>query len=172
MAKNVIQLAGSSIPKELNQTNFADEIYYNDSNGELTVKLIFKNVPGAQTDLVFIQRYTGFAKGNQVPTEDIFSFKTQSQLFADHSGFKEMFGSQLKKELENTTTQINTLNKFIGFSSSAYDSGIQQKKFKLEVIVDDIYGYLTLKITFEKEVVTNPQSLLSYTATYSGFLTE
>ena len=172
LAKNVIQLAGSSIPKELNQTNFAHEIYYNDPNGELTVKLTFKNVPGAQTDLVFIQRYTGFAKGNQVPTEDIFSFKTQSQLFADHSGFKEMFGSQLKKELENTTTQIDTLNKFIGFSSSAYASGIQQKKFKLEVIVDDIYGYLTLKITFEKEVVTNPQSLLSYTATYSGFLTE
>ena len=78
----------------------------------------------------------------------------------------------LKKQLEDKTTQITTLNKFISFSSSSYSKGIEENKFKLDVVADDIYGYLTLKITFNSDVVMNQQSLLSYTATYNRFITE
>lgn len=172
LAKNLIKSKGSSIPDKWDDTHFAHEIYYNDTNGEITVKLTFKNVPGAFENLVFIQRYTGFAKGNQVPTEDIFSFKTQSQLFVDEPTLKDLLASELKKQFEDKTTQITTLNKFISFSSSSYSKGIEENKFKLEIVADDIYGYLTLKITFNSDVVMNKQSLLSYTATYNGFITE
>ena len=121
---------------------------------------------------MFIQRYTGFAKGNQVSTNDIFSFKTQSQLFADDAKLKEILPTDIEKQLKDATNGKTTLKKFIGFSSDAYTRGIEDNKYSLEVIGDDIYGYITLKITFESTVVTDQNSLLSYTVTYNGFITE
>ena len=172
LAKNVIESKGSSIPNNWDTAHFAHEIYYNDTNGEITVKLTFKVVPGTSEDLVFIQRYTGFAKGNQVSTDDIFSFKTQSQLFADDAKLREILPTDIEKQLKDATNGKTMLKKFIGFSSDAYTRGIDENKYSLEVIADDIYGYITLKITFESTVVTDQNSLLSYTVTYNGFITE
>ena len=79
----LIDTLGSNLPKKedlKNDYNFLYNIYYNDPNGEITVKLTFKNVNGVSGDLVFIQRFTGFAKGNQVTTDDILSFKTEAKL--------------------------------------------------------------------------------------------
>ncbi|KFB07720.1 lipoprotein 17-related variable surface protein [Malacoplasma iowae] len=171
-AKNVIESKGTSIPDEWDENHFLYNIYYNDTNGEITVKLTFKNVPGVESDLVFIQRFTGFAKGNQVPTEDIFSFKTQPQLFVDNPNFKNMLPSYIEKQLKDETNGINELNKFIGFSSDSYTKGINERKYKLEIVSDDIHGYITLKIMFDNNVVNNENSLLTYTVTYSDFLTE
>ena len=79
----LIDTLGSNLPKKedlKNDYNFLYNIYYNYPNGEITVKLTFKNVSGVSSDLVFIQRFTGFAKGNQVTTDDILSFKTEAKL--------------------------------------------------------------------------------------------
>ncbi|QHG90100.1 lipoprotein 17-related variable surface protein [Malacoplasma iowae] len=171
-AKNVIESKGTSIPDNWDNQHFGYEIYYNDTNGEITIKLTFKNIPGTESDLVFIQRYTGFAKGNQVPTEDIFSFKTQAQLFVDNQDFKDLLPSDIESQLKDSENGTTFLNKFIGFSSEAYTNGLNNKKYKLEIVSNDIYGYITLKIIFDSDVVTNKDSLLVYTATYNNFLTE
>ncbi|WPL38543.1 lipoprotein 17-related variable surface protein [Malacoplasma iowae] len=174
LAKAVIEKLGSSLPKKENLTpeNFGYNIYYNDPNGEITVKLTFKGIEGSNGDLVFIQRYTGFAKGNQVTTDDILSFKTQSKLMSDNPTFKTTLPSELAKLLQDPNKKIEEIKKYISYFSGAYVTAIDEGKFTLEVTADDIYGYLTIKINFDKQIVTDPNSLLSYTTTYNGFATE
>ncbi len=87
----IIDTLVSNLPKKedlKNDYNFLYNIYYNDPNGEITVKLTFKNVSGVSGDLVFIQRFTGFAKGNQVTADDILSFKTETKLMNANPEFK------------------------------------------------------------------------------------
>ena len=173
-AKAVIKSLGTSLPtkNQLNQNNFEYNIYYNDPNGEITVKLTFKNVEGTSGNLVFIQRYTGFAKGNQVTTDDILSFKTQSKLMSDYPDIKNSLPSELAKKLNDKNNRQEEIKKYISYYSGAYATGIEANNFTLEVTSDDIYGYLTIKIIFDSTFVTNKDSLLSYTTTYSGFATE
>ena len=171
----VIDTLGSNLPKKedlKNDNKFLYNIYYNDPNGEVTVKLTFKNVSGVIGDLVFIQRFTGFAKGNQVTTDDILSFKTEIKLMNDNPEFKNSLSSQLAAKLNDNSTRISEIKKYISYYSGAYATAIDNNKFTLEVTADDIYGYITIKIIFSNQEVTNPQSLLSYTATYNGFKTE
>ncbi|WPL36378.1 lipoprotein 17-related variable surface protein [Malacoplasma iowae] len=174
LAKAVIEKMGSSLPRksDLNDENFEQEIYYNDPNGEITIKITFKNIEGVKGNLVFIQRFTGFAKGNQVTTNDILSFKTQSKLMNDNPNFKNTLPSQLAKLLNNNEKRIDEIKKYISYFSGDYIKAINLNKFNLEITPSDVYGYLTIKIIFDKEMVKNPDSLLTYTATYNGFATE
>lgn len=170
---NLIEKQGSKIPNvDQIGDDFAFDIYYNDTNGEITVKLIYKNISGLSNELVYIQRYTGFAKGNQIVTNDNLSFKTESKLFFDNPNFKNELPSSIKNNLENMDIRQKEIKKFLGFFSGAYLDAIEKNNFSLNIAADDIFGYLTVKITFSRENVTDPQSLLSYTATYKGFLTE
>ncbi|WPL38547.1 lipoprotein 17-related variable surface protein [Malacoplasma iowae] len=171
-AKNVVEKYGSKIPKELTNENFEQHIYYNDPNGEITVKLVFKSIEGLSNELVFIQRFTGFAKGNQVPTDDILSFKTESKLFSDNEQFTKVLPSSIKKSLDDVSTRKDMIDKFLSFYSGDYKKMIDKNNFNLDVVADDIFGYITIKISFNEKDITNKQSLLSYTATYNGFLTE
>lgn len=172
--KALVISAGSKIPKKENWTNsnFKYEIYYNDPNGEITVKIILSNIEGLSNDLVFVQRFTGFAKGNQVTTKDILSFKTQTKLFIDNQTFKDIKPSELAKRLENENSKKEEITKYLNFFSGDYTKAISEGNFKLEISYDDIHAYMTIKIIFSRVQVTNPDSLLSYTATYNGFATE
>ncbi|QHG90102.1 lipoprotein 17-related variable surface protein [Malacoplasma iowae] len=174
---SVIDSLGSNLPKKedlkSNSVNsFEYNVYYNDPNGEITIKLTFKNIDGVSGDLVFIQRFTGFAKGNQVTTNDILSFKTQSRLMSDNPIFKQTLPSELASKLESDSTKKEEIKKYISYYSGAYATAIDSNKFKLEVTSDDIYGYLTIKIIFDQSDITDKNSLLTYTVTYNGFATE
>ena len=122
--------------------------------------------------MVFVQRFTGFAKGNQVTTKDILSFKTQTKLFIDNQTFKDIKPSELAKRLENENSKKEEITKYLNFFSGDYTKAISEGNFKLEISYDDIHAYMTIKIIFSRVQVTNPDSLLSYTATYNGFATE
>ncbi|WPL38546.1 lipoprotein 17-related variable surface protein [Malacoplasma iowae] len=175
LAISVIKSLGTNLPKkeELTDDNFGYNIYYNDPNGEITVKLTFKNITGVSGDLVFIQRFTGFAKGNQVTTDDILSFKTQTKLMSDNPTFKTTLPSDLAKLLNaNDEKRVEEIKKYISYFSGDYSTAINANKFKLEITSDDIYGYLTIKIIFDRQDIKNQESLLSYTVTYNGFATE
>ncbi|WPL39418.1 lipoprotein 17-related variable surface protein [Malacoplasma iowae] len=166
LAEALIKKKGSSI--ESIQTPPDINVYYNDPNGEITVKITYKNAIN-DGDLVFIERYTGFAKGNQVTTNDVFSFKTNSRLFNDNLSFKDTLPTSIKKEIESNKIDIKD---FINYHSGDYVNAINQNKYKLEITTDDIHGYLTIKIVFDRSSINDERSLLSYTATYSGFMTE
>lgn len=171
-AKNVVDSIGSNLKQFFDENKFTQNIYYNDTNGEITVKLSFNDVLGIKNnDFVFIQRFTGFAKGNQVPTDDIFSFKTQSKLFVDNPELKNTLPSELKKNLQGNDKN-EEISKYISFLSTNYQNSIRNGQYTLEVIDDDIFGYLTIKIIFEQNGSFNPNSLLIYTVTYSGFAIE
>ncbi|WPL36383.1 lipoprotein 17-related variable surface protein [Malacoplasma iowae] len=174
LAKALIKSTGSKIPKveDLNQNNFSYEIYYNDPNGEITIKLTFKNIQDINSDLVFIQRYTGFAKGNQVTTNDILSFKTQDKLMFDNSELKKLLPSEIASMLNDKNSRVKELNKFLNYYSGDYKKSIDNNKFDLDVVYDDIFGYLTIKIVFDRTDIVDTNSLLSYTATYNGFMHE
>lgn len=176
LAISVIKSLGTNLPKKedlKNDNNFLYNIYYNDPNGEITVKLTFKNITGVSGDLVFIQRFTSFAKGNQVTTDDILSFKTQTKLMSDNPTFKTTLPSDLAKLLNgNEEKRVEEIKKYISYFSGDYSTAINANKFKLEITSDDIYGYLTIKIIFDRQDIKNQESLLSYTVTYNGFATE
>ena len=90
----------------------------------------------------------------------------------DNPEFKNSLSSQLAAKLNDNSTRVSEIKKYISYYSGAYATAIDNNKFTLEVTADDIYGYITIKIIFSNQEVTNPQSLLSYTATYNGFKTE
>ena len=171
----VIYTLGSNLPKKeqlQSSSDFLYNIYYNDPNGEITVKLTFKNISGTSGELVFIQRFTGFAKGNQVTTNDILSFKTETKLMSDNSDFKNSLPSELAKKLNENSTRVNEIKKYISYYSGDYAIAIDANKFMLDVTADDINGYMTIKIIFDRADIKDENSLLSYTVTYSGFATE
>lgn len=65
------------------------------------------------------------------------------------------------------------IDKFLSFYSSDYKKLIDANTFILDVVVvDDIFGYITIKISFDRTQVANQDSLLTYTATFNGFKTE
>lgn len=64
------------------------------------------------------------------------------------------------------------IDKFLSFCSSDYKKIINANTFTLDVVVDDIFGYITIKISFDRTQVANQDSLLTYTATFNGFKTE
>ena len=171
----IINTLGSNLPKKeelQSSSDFLYNIYYNDPNGEITVKLTFKNISGTSGELVFIQRFTGFAKGNQVTTNDILSFKTETKLMSDNSDFKNSLPSELAKKLNENSTRVNEIKKYISYYSGDYAIAIDTNKFMLDVTADDINGYMTIRIIFDRADIKDENSLLSYTATYSGFATE
>lgn len=170
----MIKTLGSSIPRKENLTenNFLYNIYYNDPNGEITVKLTFKNIDGIDGEISFIQRFTGFAKGNQVTTNDVLSFKTQSKLIIDNNDFINILPIDLSNKLNDNVNRISEIMKYINYVSGDYLEAINSNKFMLEVIPDNIFGYLTIKIIFNKDDIKDTNSLLSYTVTYNGFMKE
>lgn len=170
----MIKTLGSSIPRKENLTenNFLYNIYYNDPNGEITVKLTFKNIDGIDGEISFIQRFTGFAKGNQVTTNDVLSFKTQSKLIIDNNDFINILPTDLSNKLNDNVNRISEIMKYINYVSGDYLEAINSNKFMLEVIPDNIFGYLTIKIIFNKDDIKDTNSLLSYTVTYNGFMKE
>lgn len=111
-------------------------------------------------------------KGNQVPTDNIVSLKTETKLFIDSPEFKTMLPSSIKKSLDETSTRKNMIDKFLFFYSSDYKKLIDANTFTLDVVADDIFGYITIKISFDRTQVANQDSLLTYTATFNGFKTE
>lgn len=111
-------------------------------------------------------------KGNQVPTDDILSFKTETKLFIDSPEFKTMLPSSIKKSLYETSTRKNMIDKFLSFYSGNYKKLIDANIFTLDIVGDDIFGYITIKISFDRTQVVNQDSLLTYTATFNGFKTE
>ena len=64
------------------------------------------------------------------------------------------------------------VDKFLSFYSSDYKKLIDANTFTLDVVVDDIFGYITIKISFDRTQVANQDSLLTYTVTFNGFKTE
>ncbi|WPL38550.1 lipoprotein 17-related variable surface protein [Malacoplasma iowae] len=166
LCQALIKEKGSSISQI--QTEPDINVYYNDPNGEITIKLTYKNVNNGE-DLVFIQRFTGFARGNQVTTNDVFSFKTNSRLFSDNNSLKTAIPSSIKNDLLNKKIDIRD---FINYHSGDYIKAIEENNYSLEIVANDIYGYLTIKISFDQLSIKDPKSLLSYTVTYNGFMTE
>lgn len=83
-----------------------------------------------------------------------------------------MLPSSIKKSLYETSTRKNMIDKLLSFYSSDYKKLIEANTFTLDVVVDDIFSYITIKISFDRTQVVNQDSLLTYTVTFNGFKTE
>ncbi len=83
-----------------------------------------------------------------------------------------MLPSSIKKSLDETSTRKNMIDKFLSFYSGDYKKLIDANTFILDVVADDIFGYITIKISFYRTQVANQDSLLTYTVIFNGFKTE
>ncbi len=74
--------------------------------------------------------------------------------------------------MNDNSKRNDEIKKFLSFYSEDYLKTIESNNYDLEVISDDIFSYITIKIIFNENDISNKQSLLTYTVTYSGFKTE
>lgn len=75
--------------------------------------------------------------------------------------------SEIKEKIESKKLSIET---FLScFPTGSYGTAIKSNKFILEMNVDDNYGTITINIKFSRNEITNKDSLLEYSQTFSGF---
>ena len=164
--KVFVDSLGPKMPIIQKNKDIKIDLFANNSGGELTVKIVFEKVEGYGTSLTFIQIFTGFAKGNDVVTEDVLVLKNQMQLENTMEEVLKKYPSEIKKHLEINKKDIT--NFFTSAPTGSYKTAIEQNKFDLVVIADDIYGELIVTIKFKREDITNKNSLLEYSQLYTN----
>ncbi len=172
--KDFIQLfissKGSKLPAISNNSNVDVNMYINNGGGEITWSITFNNLEGYANPITFLHTIGGFAKGNNVATSDILTFKNSNQLKLSHSSYFNMLPSKIKAMLENDKQLIN--NFFLNTPTGGYYTAIQDGNFTLEIVANDTRGTLNIKIKFEKNNTNNidSNSLLEYNQTFTGFM--
>ena len=86
----------------------------------------------------------------------ILSFKTETKLINANPEFKNSLPSQLAAKLNDNSTRVSEIKKYISYYYRTYATAIDNNKFTLEATADDVYGYITIKIIFSDKEVTNP----------------
>ncbi len=173
-AKDFIELfissKGSKIPNISNNNDVNVNMYINNGGGEITWSITFNNLEGYANPITFLHTVGGFAKGNDVATQDVLTFKNSNQLKLSHSNYFNMLPSQIKSMLENDKQLIN--NFFLNTPTGGYYTAIQNSNFTLEIVANDTRGTLNIKIKFEKNNNNNIESgsLLEYNQTFTGFM--
>ena len=161
-----VKSLGSKMPKIEDGKNIKIDLFPNNSGGELTIKIVFDSVPGYHIPLTFIQTFTGFAKGNDVVTQDVLVLKNQMQLENTLSPVLSSFPSQVKNHLEKNKKDISHF--FTTTPTGDYDKAIKNDDFELLIDADDVYGTLIITIRFQRESIVNSQSLLEYSQKYEN----
>ena len=164
--KVFVDSLGPKMPIIQKNKDIKIDLFANNSGGELTVKIVFEKVDGYGTSLTFIQIFTGFAKGNDVVTEDVLVLKNQMQLENTMEEVLNAYPSQVKEKLLSDKKLIN--NFFTTTPTGSYKTAIEQNKFELVINDDDIYGTIIITIKFSKDDITNPKSLLEYSQFYTN----
>lgn len=141
-------------------------VYLNNSSGILTFELIFlPSETGYDTNLIFSSIFTGFIQGVDKPTSDSFVFKNQNNL---DSTLLLKLPSLVKAEL--IANRLLVKNYFINLLFGQFNSLIlNQNAFQLYIDANDVYGSLSITIVFDKTLITNPQTLNTYSIAYTGF---
>ncbi|MEF9984884.1 MAG: lipoprotein 17-related variable surface protein [Malacoplasma sp.] len=140
--------------------------YANNSNGTLTFELLFlPSETGFTSNLIFSQIFTGFIKGVEKPTSDSFIFKNQDNL---EETLLAKLPSQIKNEL--TTNKLLVKDYFVNFLLGQFTSLITNTSaFNLVIDANDVYGTLSIVIIFEPSLITNKETLTTYSIEYNGF---
>ena len=165
--KEFVESMGLKMPPLEQNNNIEIDLFANNSGGELTVKVVFKNVPGYNIPLTFIQIFTGFAKGNDVVTQDVLVLKNQMQLENTMEKVLKAYPSQVKEHLLKTKSDIKHF--FTTEPTGDYKKAIDDNKFELVISEDDIYGELIITIKFNRDDIKDPKSLLEYSQFYKNF---
>ena len=165
--KVFVKKMGLKMPELVNSSDIIIDLFPNNSGGELTVKVVFKNVPGYNIPLTFIQIFTGFAKGNDVVTKDVLVMKNQMQLENTMKDVLKAYPSQVKKHLVDKKMDIKHF--FTTEPTGDYKTAIEKNSFELIISDDDIYGELIVTIRFKREDITEQKSLLEYSQIYTNF---
>ena len=157
---------GLKMPKLEATEDIKIDLFANNSGGELTIKIVFKNVDGYSIPLTFIQIFTGFAKGNDVVTEDVLVLKNQMQLENSMKEILKAYPSQVKEKLLSNKMLIH--NFFTTNPTGDYKIALENKKFELFIDDNDIHGQLIITIKFKREDIKNSNSLLEYSQIYTN----
>ena len=164
--KEFVQSLGSKMPSLIASDKIKIDLFANNSGGELTVKIVFEDVPGYNIPLTFIQIFTGFAKGNDVVTNDVLVLKNQMQLENTLPTILKTYPSMVKQHLEKNVQDINQF--FTTTPTGDYKKAIDSNKFELLISADDIHGELIVTIKFNREDITDKKSLLEYSQLYTN----
>ncbi|MEG1150844.1 MAG: hypothetical protein RSD51_01970, partial [Malacoplasma sp.] len=158
-----ISFKGANIPT-IKASNIS--AYANNSNGTLTFELSFlPSETGFTSNLIFSQIFTGFIKGVEKPTSDSFIFKNQDNL---EETLLAKLPSQIKNEL--TTNKLLVKDYFVNFLLGQFTSLITNTSaFNLVIDANDVYGTLSIVIIFEPSLITNKETLTTYSIEYNGF---
>ncbi|MEG1353330.1 MAG: lipoprotein 17-related variable surface protein [Malacoplasma sp.] len=158
-----ISFKGANIPT-IKASNIS--AYANNSNGTLTFELSFlPSETGFTSNLIFSQIFTGFIKGVEKPTSDSFIFKNQDNL---EETLLAKLPSQIKNEL--TTNKLLVKDYFVNFLLGQFTSLITNTSaFNLVIDANDVYGTLSIVIIFEPNLITNKETLTTYSIEYNGF---
>ncbi len=172
--KNLVELFVSSkgikLPDISSSNNVNVNMYINNGGGEITWSITFTNLEGYPNPITFLHTMSGFAKGNDVATPDVLTFKNSNQLKLSHSNYFNMLPSQIKSMLENNNQLINEF--FLNPPTGGYFTAISNNNFTLDIVANDTRGTLNIKIKFVKNDTNNihKDSLLEYNQMFTGFV--
>lgn len=154
---------GSKIPT-IKPSNLS--IYSNNGAGSLTFELLFlPSETGLTYNLIFSSIFSGFIKGVEKPTNDSFIFKNQNNL--DISLLNKL-PSQIKAEL--LANKLLVQNYFVNFVTGQFTNLLlDNNAFILIIDANDVYGSLSISISFDKTLIINPLTLTTYSIEYIGF---
>ena len=166
----LVSSTGSSIPEEWNSTNVKSNVYVDNNLGiaSFYINIPKANVPGATSDLNFAITYSGFVKGNQVPTQDNLSFVSNAMLknyLLTTGDFDEAKIKSLTPESFAGWANSN-INKLITYKTGEYKTKLEDKsKYTLTITPNVVQSTVTITIDFGKMTDTN--SLSEYTVQYT-----
>lgn len=160
-----ISFKGNNIPA-IKPSNVS--AYSNSSSGTLTFELLFlASETGYHSNLIFSSIFTGFIQGVEKPTNDSFIFKNQNNL---NSTLLGKLPSAIKAEL--SANKFLVKDYFVNFLTGQLENLIlNSSAFTLTIDANDVYGSLSIVVVFEKSLITNPLTLTTYSASYTGFKT-
>ncbi|MDE5553108.1 MAG: hypothetical protein K2I67_01025, partial [Malacoplasma sp.] len=152
----LISSSGISLP-QISDSSVTAEMYYNNGNG--TADFVVK-YPESVNSLIFVGSFTGFVLGNDVPTTDVLSFKTQTALETEVKAANA--GTLLyklfdKNVFEAATWIENNLTQFVQFQSGQYQSLINSKSYTINISTNEIYGTVSAIVKFTG--ITNNDSV-------------
>ncbi len=168
----LISSKGVSLPN-LSNSDVTVSMYFNNGNGTTDFVVQY---PASVNNLVFVGSFTGFVLGNDVPTTDVLSFKTQAALAADvktannKSPIYNLF-SKTVLEAKTWIEKPGNINSLISYMNGQYSSLLASNSYTLKVTTNEIYGTISAILEFDKSKLTNTQSVSTFAFTYGGFKT-
>ena len=172
VANLLIYSKGVSLP-DISSSEVSVNMYFNNGNGTADFVVQY---PDSVNNLIFVGTFTGFVLGNDVPTDDVLSFKTQAALSADvktannQSPIYNLFDKTVL-EAKAWIEKSGNINNLISYMNGQYSSLLASNSYTLKVTTNEIYGTISAILEFDKSKLTNTQSVSTFAFTYSGFKT-